>query len=91
MAAEKASSLSAHIAPESSADAPDVPSPARSATGWDGKLRIGKKVEKKLELANPEAISDPEYSDEENVVPGETIEADEGTFCLPNTPSHEYS
>jgi protein phosphatase 1 regulatory subunit 7 len=36
-------------------------------------------VEKKtLELANPEALSDPEYSDEENVAPGEVIEADEG-------------
>lgn len=45
----------------------------RSSSGWDGKLR----VEKKLELANPEALSDPEYSDEEQVLPGETIEADE--------------
>ena len=48
----------------------------RSSTGWDGKLRIEK--EKKAELVNPEAISDPEYSDEEQVLPGETIEADEG-------------
>lgn len=46
----------------------------RSISGWDGKLR----VDKKLELANPEALSDPEYSDEDNVVPGELIEADEG-------------
>lgn len=46
----------------------------RSSSGWDGKLRI----EKKAELANPEALSDPEYSDEENVVPGKTIDADEG-------------
>lgn len=53
------------------------PSTPRSSTGWDGKLRIEK--EKKAELVNPEAISDPEYSDEEHVVPGETIEADEGT------------
>lgn len=45
----------------------------RSSTGWDGKLRI----EKKAELVNPEAISDPEYSDEEQVLPGQTIEADE--------------
>ncbi|CAK7246123.1 MAG: protein phosphatase regulatory subunit Sds22 [Sporothrix thermara] len=28
-------------------------------------------------LANPEALSDPEYSDEDNVVPGEVISADE--------------
>ncbi|KAN0094070.1 L domain-like protein [Hyaloscypha variabilis] len=51
----------------------DTPKSARSSSGWDGKLRI----EKKLELVNPEALSDPEYSDEENVVPGETIDADE--------------
>jgi protein phosphatase 1 regulatory subunit 7 len=31
----------------------------RSSSGWDGKLR----VEKKPELANPEALSDPEYSE----------------------------
>ncbi|EPE30757.1 L [Glarea lozoyensis ATCC 20868] len=45
----------------------------KSSTGWDGKLRL----EKKLELVNPEALSDPEYSDEEQVLSGETIEADE--------------
>ena len=50
----------------------DTPKSARSSSGWDGKLRI----EKKLELANPEALSDPEYSEEENVVPGEVIDAD---------------
>lgn len=32
-------------------------------------------------LSNPEAISDPEYSDDENVLPGEEISADEGTLC----------
>jgi protein phosphatase 1 regulatory subunit 7 len=48
----------------------------RNSTGWDGKLRIEK--EKRAELVNPEAISDPEYSDEEQVLPGETIAADEG-------------
>lgn len=46
----------------------------KSSSGWDGKLR----VEKKLELANPEALSDPEYSDEDQVLPGEQIDADEG-------------
>ncbi|KAH8750113.1 protein phosphatase-like protein PP1 regulatory subunit sds22 [Hyaloscypha finlandica] len=51
----------------------DTPKTARSISGWDGKLR----VEKKLELANPEALSDPEHSDEENVLPGEMIDADE--------------
>jgi len=59
----------------------DTPKSARSSSGWDGKLRI----EKKLELVNPEALSDPEYSDEENVVPGETIDADEGVL-----PSHRF-
>jgi protein phosphatase 1 regulatory subunit 7 len=44
--------------------------------GWDGKLR----VERRPVLHNPEAISDPEYSDEEHVVPGEEINADEGEF-----------
>lgn len=47
----------------------------KSSSGWDGKLRIEKK---QLEIVNPEALSDPEYSDEENVAPGEVIEADEG-------------
>jgi hypothetical protein len=46
------------------------------STGWDGKLRI----DRKPVLQNPEAISDPEYSDEEHVIPGEQISADEGTF-----------
>ncbi|KAF7852565.1 hypothetical protein EAF04_010966 [Stromatinia cepivora] len=49
----------------------------RDSSGWDGKLRIEKESGKKLELVNPEALSDPEYSDEENVVPGEIINADE--------------
>ncbi|KAG0651627.1 phosphatase 1 regulatory subunit SDS22 [Hyphodiscus hymeniophilus] len=47
----------------------------KSSSGWDGKLRIDK--EKKAELVNPEAISDPEYSDEEQVLQGQIIEADE--------------
>jgi len=47
----------------------------KSSSGWDGKLRVEKK---QLELVNPEALSDPDYSDEENVAPGEVIEADEG-------------
>lgn len=55
----------------------------RSSSGWDGKLRIEKGKDKKLELVNPEALSDPEYSDDENVVPGEVINADEGTHFSP--------
>lgn len=41
--------------------------------GWDGKLR----VEKKASLLNPEALSDPEYSDDD-APPVEEIAADEG-------------
>ncbi|KAI9659269.1 MAG: hypothetical protein M1821_001526 [Bathelium mastoideum] len=44
----------------------------RSRSGWDGKLR----VEKKPVLANPEALTDPEYSDED-APPVEQIDADE--------------
>lgn len=43
-------------------------------SGWDGKLRLDKN--KKAVLANPEALSDPEYSDED-APPVEQIEADE--------------
>ena len=59
-------------------DLEDKEPAASSNSGWDGKLR----VEKKLELANPEALWDPEYSDDENVVPGEQLEADEGLYIL---------
>lgn len=47
----------------------------RSKSGWDGKLR----VERKPVIANPGALSDPEYSDED-APPVEEIEADEGMF-----------
>ena len=46
----------------------------KDSKSWDGKLRVGRKQL----LQNPEAISDPEYSDEEHVVLGEEISADEG-------------
>jgi protein phosphatase 1 regulatory subunit 7 len=65
-----------HISVVDNADAHKSGVAPRSSSGWDGKLR----VDKKLELANPEALSDPEYSDEEQVLPGEEIEADEGTY-----------
>lgn len=55
-----------------------APSPALTdSKGWDGKLR----VDRTAQLQNPEAISDPEYSDDENVLPGESVPADEGWFC----------
>lgn len=47
--------------------------------GWDGKLRVPGRAS----LANPEALSDPEYSDEDNVVQGEEIQADEGSQPQP--------
>lgn len=43
-------------------------------SGWDGKLRVDKN--KKAVLANPEALSDPDYSDED-APPVDQIEADE--------------
>ncbi|CAK3881318.1 probable phosphatase PP1 regulatory subunit Sds22 [Lecanosticta acicola] len=46
--------------------------PPRSKSGWDGKLRVNKHAT----LANPEALSDPEYSDED-APPVEQIDADE--------------
>jgi hypothetical protein len=46
----------------------------RNSKGWDGKLR----VERSAVLANPEILeSDPE-SDDDNVLPGEELPADEG-------------
>lgn len=41
--------------------------------GWDGKLRL----DKRAVLSNPEALSDPDYSDED-APPVEQIDADEG-------------
>lgn len=46
--------------------------------GWDGKLRVPGRAS----LANLEALSDPEYSDDDNVVPGQQIEADEGHYPM---------
>ncbi|KAK1082632.1 protein phosphatase regulatory subunit Sds22 [Friedmanniomyces endolithicus] len=44
----------------------------QSKSGWDGKLRVNKQAT----LANPEALSDPDYSDED-APPVDQIEADE--------------
>lgn len=46
--------------------------------GWDGKLRVPGRAS----LANPEALSDSDYSDEDHVVPGEAISADEGDYLV---------
>ena len=77
MSSDKDSTAHPHISVVDSEEGHKSGATPRSSSGWDGKLR----VDKKLELANPEALSDPEYSDEEQVLPGEEIEADEGTYC----------
>lgn len=46
--------------------------------GWDGKLR----VDRRAVITNPEALSDPDYSDED-APPVEPIEADEGMWQSP--------
>ncbi|KAH8813255.1 protein phosphatase-like protein PP1 regulatory subunit sds22 [Xylogone sp. PMI_703] len=74
MSEEEKQHTSAHISIDAEENGGSLKGgPPRSTTGWDGKLRM----DKKLELANPEALSDPEYSDEDNVIPGELIDADE--------------
>lgn len=50
-----------------------MPHPPTSRTGWDGKLRVNKQAT----LVNPEALSDPDYSDED-APPVDQIDADEG-------------
>lgn len=60
------------------------PSPGlRDSKGWDGKAR----VDRTAVLSNPEALSDPEYSDDDNVVPGEELPADEGKKFLTVVPA----
>jgi hypothetical protein len=46
----------------------------KDSKGWDGKLR----VDRHAVITNPEALEDPNYSDED-APPVEEIEADEGT------------
>ncbi|KAK4916427.1 protein phosphatase regulatory subunit Sds22 [Elasticomyces elasticus] len=48
------------------------PSTPHSKSGWDGKLRVNKQAT----LANPEALDDPDYSDED-APPVDQIDADE--------------
>lgn len=75
---------------ESVSDEPAAPpatttssGPLHSKSGWDGKLRVDK--EKKAVLANPEALSDPDYSDED-APPVDEIQADEGGHDYTNHP-----
>ena len=72
------------------ADSTDPPPPANDtvngslrntkplkSSGWDGKAR----VERRAVITNPEALSDPEFSDED-ALPVEQIDADEGRRIL---------
>lgn len=75
---EKENDGHAHIDIQDDLASPHAEEPGspgmRNSKGWDGKLRVPKTAL----VANPEALSDPEYSDDENVMSGEQIEADEG-------------
>jgi protein phosphatase 1 regulatory subunit 7 len=51
--------------------------PHSNRTGWDGKLRVN--GEKQAVLANPEALEDSDYEDED-APPVDQIAADEGTL-----------
>lgn len=51
--------------------------PHSNRTGWDGKLRLNS--EKQAVLANPEALEDSDYEDED-APPVDQIAADEGTL-----------
>lgn len=68
-------------AQEGSSTAPETTSPKSSGphsnrTGWDGKLRLNS--EKQAVLANPEALEDSDYEDED-APPVDQIAADEGS------------
>jgi protein phosphatase 1 regulatory subunit 7 len=62
-------------APESTESKSSTPHSNR--TGWDGKLRLNS--EKQAVLANPEALEDSDYEDED-APPVDQIAADEGTL-----------
>ncbi|KAB8233692.1 putative general stress response phosphoprotein phosphatase Psr1/2 [Aspergillus alliaceus] len=53
-------------------DPPFPPSTMKDSKGWDGKLRVGAQAT----ITNPEALEDPDYTDED-APPVEEIEADE--------------
>ncbi|GAB7340012.1 hypothetical protein MBLNU457_6519t1 [Dothideomycetes sp. NU457] len=60
--------------------------PISSKTGWDGKLRVDK--EKKAVLANPEALEDSDYTDED-APPVDQIDADEDLLNDENPEAEE--
>ena len=49
----------------------------KDSQGWDGKLR----VDRHPVIANPEAVEDPDYADED-APPVQEIQADEGIYAL---------
>ena len=55
--------------------APKSHAPHSNRTGWDGKLRLNS--DKQAVLANPEALEDSDYEDED-APPVDQIAADEG-------------
>lgn len=57
----------------------------KDSKGWDGKLRVGDGP--KAIITNPEALEDPDYSDED-APPVEEIEADEGMLSSSRMESH---
>lgn len=58
-------------------DSEEIKPKPQDGKGWDGKQR----VKRKAVITNPEALSDPEYSDED-APPTEQIDADEGGSIL---------
>jgi hypothetical protein len=56
---------------------PKPNTPHSNRTGWDGKLRVN--GEKQAVLANPEALEDSDYEDED-APPVDQIAADEGMW-----------
>lgn len=67
--------------PETTSSEAKSSTPHSSRTGWDGKLRVNS--EKQAVLANPEALEDSDYEDED-APPVDEIAADEGSWtpCL---------
>ena len=59
-------------------EAHDESSKPRDSKGWDGKAH----VERRAVITNPEALSDPEYSDDD-APPVQQIDADEGACIWP--------
>jgi protein phosphatase 1 regulatory subunit 7 len=72
---EDAVAVQENSAPENTESKPHTPHSNR--TGWDGKLRLNS--EKQAVLANPEALEDSDYEDED-APPVDQIAADEGTL-----------